>query len=154
VYLIEAISEKDYMKEQIELLKKHISNLLATDDERDIKLLEKDLKERFNELQNLYKKYQKFLAVIERAKASINIQFENTTLTLGEALIFRDSLIEKLNDISYIYNKALEQTNKHLVIDIETLLDLINELRLDIKTLNYKINKAYWTTTISGGDKS
>jgi len=154
VYLIEAISEKDYMKEQIELLKKHISNLLATDDERDIKLLEKDLKERFNELQNLYKKYQKFLAVIERAKASINIQFENTTLTLGEALIFRDSLIEKLNDINYIYNKALEQTNKHLVIDIETLLDLINELRLDIKTLNYKINKAYWTTTISGGDKS
>lgn len=154
MYLIEAISEKDYMKEQIELLKKHISNLLATDDERDIKLLEKDLKERFNELQNLYKKYQKFLAVIERAKASINIQFENTTLTLGEALIFRDSLIEKLNDISYIYNKALEQTNKHLVIDIETLLDLINELRLDIKTLNYKINKAYWTTTISGGDKS
>lgn len=154
MYLIEAISEKDYMKEQIELLKKHISNLLATDDERDIKLLEKDLKERFNELQNLYKKYQKFLAVIERAKASINIQFENTTLTLGEALIFRDSLIEKLNDINYIYNKALEQTNKHLVIDIETLLDLINELRLDIKTLNYKINKAYWTTTISGGDKS
>jgi len=154
VYLIEAVLEKDYVKGQIQLIRKHISNLLATEDERDIKLLEKDLKKRFDELQVLYKKYQKFLAVIEKAKASINIQFNDTTVTLGEALIFRDSLVEKLNDVSYIYNNALEQKSNHLVIDIETLLDLINELRLDIKTLDYKIHQAYWSATISGGDKS
>lgn len=154
MYVIEAVSEKDYIKEQIELLRKHISALLATDDERDIKLLEKDLKKRFNELRELYKKYQKFLTVVERAKASINIQFEDTTLTLGEALSFRDSLVEKLNDVKYIYDKALEQVDKYLIIDIEALLDLMNELRLDIKTLNYKITKAYWTATISGGNKN
>jgi len=154
MYLIEAVSEKDYIEYQISLIRKHISNLLATNDERDVKLLEKDLTKRFDELQSLYKRYQRFLAAVEKAKASINIQFDDATLTLGEAISFRDSLVKKLEDVTYIYDEALKQSGKHLVIDIETLFDLINDLRLDIKTLDYKIQQAYWNTDISGGDKS
>jgi len=148
--LAEAIKEKDYIKKSINSLEEYLYSIMVVQDKTEFKMNKSLIDGRLDELRDLYKKYQQFSVTIERAKAKASIKVNDTKLSLLDAIAVKNAMESKLetfeNLISYAYDK-----NSHgiLYIDIDDLFKEIEDIKIDIKTLDSEIEYAYWNIEVS-----
>jgi hypothetical protein len=149
--LSEAIKEKEYIEGLIYDLKDYIKSLTSVRDKSDLKMAKNSVDGRLEELRELYKRYQKFCTIIERAKDASAIKLNDTEINLTDAVVIRDSMQHKLKVLSSIAHNAMSKENEgfHICVDLEDLFDELNDLRLDIKTLNSQIEYAFWNIEVS-----
>jgi len=146
--LAEALIEKNYISKSIDNLYSTIRDLSIVYDKSDIKFNEEQLKNKFEELEKLYTKYQQFSIMICRAK-SVTIVINETEISLRDAIVIRDIMNSKLNRL---YNFSLVAVKKDpsdiVCVDKEELEEMIEILRSDIKTLDIKIQNKLWNTKV------
>lgn len=141
--LAEAIIEKEYIEESIGGVNKYIYNLLKTDKAKlDGYIVEKKLKE----LNNLYREYQRFAISIGRAESQAMIKINDMELSLRDCRIMEDAMYEKLGDFEDILKNS--QNNGMGDILYGNIVGDIEEIRLDIKTIDTKIQYALWNIEI------
>jgi len=146
--LAEALIEKNYISKSIDNLYSTIRDLSIVYDKSDIKFNEEQLKNKFEELEKLYTKYQQFSIMICRAK-SVTIVINETEISLRDAIVIRDIMNSKLNRL---YNFSLVAVKKDpsdiVCVDKEELEEMVEILRADIKTLDIKIQNKLWNTKV------
>jgi len=142
--LAQAIKEKDFIEDSIYALQQHIVNTSVLEDATDAKTLTALIKNRFEELRNLYKKYQNFCVSIERAKAAAFIEVQSNKLSLLDALVIKQVFENKLRILEGIYEHSL----KNSCIDLNDLFKEVESTRLDIKTLGTEIEFATWEVEV------
>ena len=142
--LAEAIKEKEFIEDSINSLQHHIVNTAGVDNTTDSKTLLTLIKSRFEELRNLYKKYQNFCVSIERAKAGAFIEVQSNKLSLLDALVIKQVFENKLNVLEEIYECSL----KNSCIDLNDLFKEVETARLDVKTLGVEIEFAMWEVEV------
>ena len=136
--LAEAIAEKEYIKESIRDLQNYITALSFEGDQDSIsKYIE--------ELDELYKRYQKFSISIDRTKNSTVIKLNDTELNLSDAYIIHESMEYKLS----VYESILDQNFEREGIYPKILLKELEKARLDAKTIGTEINYALWNVETS-----
>jgi len=146
--LAEALIEKDYINESISSLYNTIKDLSIVYDKSDIKFNKEQLKNKFEDLEELYTKYQQFSIMICRAK-SVNIVINETEISLRDAMVIRDIMDSKLDHFSnLLFEVAKENPDKMVCVDKEELEETIKMLRSDIKTLDIKIQNKLWNTKV------
>ena len=146
--LAEALIEKDYISKSIDSLYNTIRDLSIVYDKGDVRFNKDQLKDKFEELEDLYTKYQQFGIMISRAE-SITIVINETEISLRDAILIKDIMHKKLNRfIDVSYEIAGESTDSIICIDKEELEKMIKILRLDIKTLDIKIQNKLWNTEV------
>jgi hypothetical protein len=151
MYLAELIKEKDYVESSIYDLRDHILHLATLKDKSDYKENKFSLDQRLKELEALHLKYQQFSVSIERAKSKTKIKVNDTELSLTDAITLKESLEYKLQSLEYILDTAIIFERKGegiLIVDSDGLFDLIEETRLDIKTIESQIDMAIWKTEV------
>jgi hypothetical protein len=151
MYLAELIKEKDYVESSIYDLRDHILHLAILKDKSDYKENKFSLDQRLKELEALHLKYQQFSVSIERAKSKTKIKVNDTELSLTDAITLKESLEYKLQSLEYILDTAIIFERKGegiLIVDSDGLFDLIEETRLDIKTIESQIDMAIWKTEV------
>ena len=137
--LAEALIEKDYIDKYINSLYNTIKDLSIVYDKSDVKFNKDQLKNKFEDLEKLYTKYQQFNIVISRAE-SVTVIMNETEISLRDAILIRDIMHKKLNRlINVSYEVARESADSIVCIDKEELENMMEMLRLDIKTLDIKI---------------
>jgi hypothetical protein len=142
--LAEAIKEKDFIEDSIYALQQHIVNTSVLENATDAKTLTALIKNRFEELRNLYKKYQNFCISIERAKAAAFIEVQSNKLSLLDALVIKQVFENKLRILEGIYEHSL----KNSCVDLNDLFKELESIRLDIKTLGTEIEFATWEVEV------
>jgi len=146
--LAEALIEKDYISKSIDSLCNTIRDLSIVYDKGDVGLNKEQLKDKFEELEELYTKYQQFSIMISRAE-SVIVVINETEISLRDAILIKDIMHKKLNRlIDVSYEIAGESTDSIICIDKEELEKMIKILRLDIKTLDIKIQNKLWNTEV------
>lgn len=148
--LAEAIKEKDYIKESIDSLKDYIKSLSTVQDKTEFKINKTLIEGRLDELKDLYKRYQQFSVTIERAKAKASIKVNDTELSLLDATAVRNAMNSKLETFENLMGYAYDKNGHGLLcIDIEELFKEIEDIKIDIKTLDSEIEYAYWNIEVS-----
>jgi len=150
--LAEAIREKDYIEESIDGLEDYIKNLMVVKDKTEFKINKTLIEGRLEELKDLYKKYQQFSVTIERAKARASIKVNDTTLSLLDAVAIKTVMDLKLCSFSSLLMYASANNRNSdgvLCIDMDELFKGLENIRIDIKTLNSEIEYAYWNIEVS-----
>lgn len=144
--LAEAILEKEYIGKSIKKVNDYIYYNLSIDDEANKLLVEKKLKE----LDDLYKKHQQFNITIDRTKFQAKLKINDMELTLRDAETIKESMERKLANLENFLHKALRDMSddKIMYLETESLLATIEEMRLDIKTIDIKIQYVMWNTEI------
>jgi len=146
--LAEALIEKDYINKSINSLYNVIKDISIVYDKSDIKFNKEQLKNKFEELEKLYTKYQQFSVMICRAK-SANIVINETEISLRDAIVIRDIMNTKLNRlINFSLSVVKKDIDSIICIDKEELEKMIEILGSDIKTLDIKIQNKLWTTKV------
>jgi len=146
--LAEALIEKDYISKSIDSLYNTMRDLSIVYDKVDVISNKDQLRVKFEELEDLYTKYQQFGIMISRAE-SITIVINETEISLRDAILIKDIMHKKLNRlIDVSYEIAGESTDSIICIDKEELEKMIKILRLDIKTLDIKIQNKLWNTEV------
>lgn len=145
--LAEAILEKEYIGRSIKKVNDYIYYNLSVDAEANKLLIEKKLKE----LDDLYKKHQQFDITIDRTKFQAKLKINDMELTLRAAETIKNSMETKLGNLENFLHKALRDMSddKIIYLEIESLLATIEEMGLDIKTIDIKIQYVMWNTEIS-----
>lgn len=145
--LAEAILEKEYIGRLIKKVNNYIYYNLSVDAKANKLLIEKKLKE----LDDLYKKHQQFDITIDRTKFQAKLKINDMELTLRDAETIKNSMETKLGNLENFLHKALRDMSDDKIIYLETesLLATIEEMRLDIKTIDIKIQYVMWNTEIS-----
>ena len=150
--LAEAIREKDYIKESIDGLKEYIKALMTVQDKTEFKINKTLIEGHLEELKELYKKFQQFSVTIVRAKAKASIKVNDTKLSLLDAVTIRDSMYSKLKHFKGLLSHASFKatTSKSILcIDMDELFKEIEDIKVDIKTLDSEIEYAYWNLEVS-----
>jgi len=146
--LAEALIEKDYINKSINSLYNVIKDISIVYDKSDIKFNKEQLKNKFEELEKLYTKYQQFSVMICRAK-SANVVINETEISLRDAIVIRDIMNTKLNRlINFSLSVVKKDIDSIICIDKEELEKMIEILGSDIKTLDIKIQNKLWTTKV------
>ena len=146
--LAEALIEKDYISKSIDSLYNTIRDLSIVYDKGDIKFNEEQLKSKFEDLEELYTKYQQFSIMISRAE-SVTVVINETEISLRDAIVIRDIMSKKLNRlIDVSYETARESAESIICINKEKLEEMIEILRSDVKTLDIKIQNKLWNTEV------
>jgi len=136
--LAEAIKEKDYIKESIRNLQNHI---VVMDADSDTGIADKYMKE----LDELYKRYQKFSISIERSKVSTSIKLNKTQVSLVDAFVIKESMEYKLKVYEGILHGILrKEGDEQGQINPDRLFEEMEKIRLDIKTIEGEIDYALW----------
>jgi len=152
MFLAQAIKEKDYIKESIKSVKDYIKNCMAVRDKTEFKVNKTLIEGHLEDLKELYKKYQQFSVTIERAKAKSSIKVNDTQLTLLDAVSVRDAMYFKLRSFEDLMLRA-SSINAHnegiLCVDIDELFKEIENIKVDIKTLESEMEYAYWHIEVS-----
>jgi len=142
--LAEALIEKEYIEESIDGVNEYIYNLLETDKAKPQReIIEKKIKE----LNNLYREYQRFDISIGRSESRAMIKINDTELSLRDCRIMEDAMYEKLSDFEDILKNS--QNNGMGDILCDAIVDAVGEIRLDIKTIDTKIQSALWNTEVN-----
>jgi len=70
---------------------------------------------------------------------------------LRDAETIKESMERKLGNLEDLLHRALRSAsdNKIVCVEIKSLLATIGEMRLDIKTIDIKIQYVMWNTEIS-----
>jgi len=150
--LAEAIREKDYIKKSIDSLRDYILVSMIVKDKTEFKINKTLVEGRLDELKELYKKYQQFSVTIERAKAKASIKVNDTTLSLLDATAIRNVMGLKLEGYEYLLLEAVRKNelgDLTICIDMDELFKLIENIKMDIKTLESEIDYAYWNVEVS-----
>lgn len=142
--LAEAIIEKEYIEESIDKVNEYICNLLngPSNVGSGRSIIEKKLKE----LDNLYREYQRFTISIGRAESQAMIKINDTELSLRDSRIMEDAMYEKLSDFEDILEKSQNKGVGDILYDDITAA--IEEIRIDIKTIDTKIQYALWNIKV------
>ena len=145
--LAEAILEKEYIGKSIKKVNDYIYYSLSVDAEANKLLIEKKLKE----LDDLYKKHQQFDITIDRTKFQAKLKINDMELTLRDAETIKNSMETKLGNLENFLHKSLRDMSDEIIyLETEPLLvAIIEEMRLDIKTIDIKIQYVMWNTEIS-----
>jgi len=143
--LAEAIIEKEYIEESIDGVNEYIYNLLKYTDRAK---LSKDIIEKgFEELDTLYREYQRFAISISRVESQAMIKINDTELSLRDCRIMEDAMYEKLSNLESIL-EGLQNSGPGDTV-CSSIMAAINEIRLDIKTIDTKIQYALWNTEVN-----
>jgi len=143
--LAEALIEKEYIEESIGRVNEYIYNLLKYTDRAK---LSKDIIEKeFEELNNLYREYQRFAISIGRSESQAMIKINDMKLSLGDCRIMEDAMYEKLSDLESILEGSQNSGPGDIVCS--SIITAIEEIRLDIKTIDVKIQYALWNTEVN-----
>jgi len=146
--LAEALIEKDYIIKSINGLYSVMRSLSIVYDKSDIKFNEEQLKNKFEELEKLYTKYQQLGIMISRAE-SVNIVINETEISLRDAIVIRDIMNSKLNRlINFLVTTVKEDVDSVVCVNKKELEEMVETLRSDIKTLDIKIQNKSWNTEI------
>jgi len=146
--LAEALIEKDYISKSIDNLYSVISDLSIVSDKNTVKLNKDLLEFKFEELEDLYTKYQQFSIMISRAE-SITIVINETEVSLRDARVIRDVMSGKLNRLINFSSETFKKKSDNLIcVDRNELEKMIEMLRSDIKTLDIKIQNKLWSTKV------
>jgi predicted nuclease with TOPRIM domain len=138
--LAELIKEKDYIKESIDNLRNRIVSLSNEGkDSADV------IKKHMEELEELYNKHQRFSISIGRTQGHAFIKVNSAKLSISDAIIIKESMLEKLQDIEIILSGSPYTS----CIDREGLCDDIENIRLDIKTMEGEIDFGFWNVEVS-----
>jgi len=137
--LIEAQDEQKYIVDSINLIVDQIRNLTTSKEE-----YADEIQDLMTKLDELYKKYQQFSISIERTKSKIVLDIDGTNkINLLDALVVLDIMEHRLRTFSYILDIADERSKTDIIpIDMVQLFKEVSQIKLDIKTLTAKINKA------------
>ena len=149
--LAEAILEKEYIGKSIQKVNNYIYNLSVVIASLDAEVNKPLIKKKLEELDDLYKKYQQFDITINRTKSQAVLKINDMELTLMESETIKKSMERKLGNLEDVLHRALKgiSDDKIVCVGIEFLLTIIDELRLDIKTIDGKIQYVMWNTEIS-----
>ncbi len=142
--LSEAIIEKEYIEESIDKVNEYVYNLLNSSSNigSGRSIIEKKLKE----LDNLYREYQRFAISVGRAESQAMIKINDTELSLRDSRIMEDAMYEKLSDFEDILEKSQNKGIGDILYDDITAA--IEEIRIDIKTIDTKIQYALWNIKV------
>lgn len=148
--LAEAIREKDYIKESIDSLEGYIQTLMIVQDKTEFKVNKTLIEGRLEELKELYKKFQQFSVTIARAKAKASIKVNDTKLSLLDAVSVKEVMNLKLSSFEMLLSSAeIKDGAGVLCIDTDELFKEIENIKVDIKTLDSEIEYAYWNIEVS-----
>lgn len=148
--LAEANREKDYIKESINSLEEYLYSLMVVQDKTEFKMSKSLIEGRLEELKELYKKYQQFSVTIERAKAKASIKVNDTKLSLLDATAVRNAMDSKLETFENLMGVAYEKNRIGILcLDIDELFKEVENIKIDIKTLDSEIEYAYWNIEVS-----
>jgi len=148
--LAEAIREKDYIKESIDSLEGYIQTLMVVQDKTEFKINKTLIEGRLEELKELYKKFQQFSVTIARAKAKASIKVNDTKLSLLDAVSIKEAMNLKLDSFEMLLTSAEFKIGAGvLCIDVDDLFKEIENIKIDIKTLDSEIEYAYWNIEVS-----
>jgi len=149
--LAEAILEKEYIGKSIQKVNNYIYNLSVVIASLDAEVNKPLIKKKLEELDDLYKKHQQFDITINRIKSQAVLKINDMELTLMESETIKKSMERKLGNLEDVLHRALKgiSDDKIVCVGIEFLLTIIDELRLDIKTIDGKIQYVMWNTEIS-----
>jgi len=146
--LAEALIEKDYISKSIDSLYNILKDLSIVYDKSDIKFNKEQLKDKFEDLEKLYTKYQQFSIMICRAK-SVTVVINETEISLRDAIVIRDIMNSKLDRLNNFSLAAVKKDTDNIVcVDKEELEEMIEILRADIKTLDIRIQNKLWNTEV------
>lgn len=144
--LIDLIREKEYIEQTIKRKGEYLRNIVCTP--TCAKHLYGDT---FRLLEDLYKQRQQYIISIERARHNTIIQLNDAKLSLVDAEIVRDNMALKLKfyeDLMYYY-MLISDDYEVAVEDIKDLQEVVDQLTLDIKTLEDEINYALQNVEVS-----
>lgn len=144
--LIDLIREKEYIEQTIKRKGEYLRNIVCTP--TCAKHLYGDT---FQLLEDLYKQRQQYIISIERARHNTIIQLNDAKLSLVDAEIVRDNMALKLKfyeDLMYYY-MLISDDYEVAVEDIKDLQEVVDQLTLDIKTLEDEINYALQNVEVS-----
>lgn len=148
--LAEAIREKDYIKESIDSLERYIQTLMVVQDKTEFKANKTLIEGRLEELKELYKKFQQFSVTIARAKAKASIKVNDTKLNLLDAVSIKEAMnLKLLNFEILLASTEIKAGGGILCIDVDELFKEIENIKIDIKTLDSEIEYAYWNIEVS-----
>lgn len=148
--LAEAIREKDYIKESIDNLGRYIQTLMIVQDKTEFKINKTLIEGRLEELKELYKKFQQFSVTIARAKAKASIKVNDTKLSLLDAVSIKEAMSLKLLNFEILLaSTEIKSGAGVLCIDADGLFKEIENIKIDIKTLDSEIEYAYWNIEVS-----
>jgi len=136
--LAEAIREKAYIEESIRDLQKYMIALSIEGDQDSISGC-------MRELDELYSRYQKFSVSINRTKNSTTIKINDTKLNLSDAYIIQRSMEHRLS----VYQNILDTSFDREGVYPKILLEELERIRLDVKTIGAEINYAIWNVETS-----
>lgn len=149
--LSEAMIEKDNVKESIDRIYIYLTNLLVAQDKSISNVNEKIINQKFEELNELFNKYQHHKVVLNRVSSQTVIKVKDTELMLGDAIIVKKAMVDKLE----IFEKLLKRlftytkTSKYIIcVDIAELIKIVEDIKSDIETLNVKIQQTLWNTEV------
>ena len=148
--LAEAIREKDYIKESIDSLEGYIQTLMVVKDKTEFKVNKTLIEGRLEELKELYKKFQQFSVTIARAKAKASIKVNDTKLSLLDAVSIKEAMNLKLRSFdALLFSAEIKDDGSVLCIDTDELFKELENIKIDIKTLDSEIEYAYWNVEVS-----
>lgn len=148
--LAEAIREKDYIKESIDSLGGYIQTLMVVQDKTEFKTNKTLIEGRLEELKELYKKFQQFSVTIARAKAKASIKVNDTKLSLLDAVSIKEVMNLKLLSFEMLLSfSEIKAGTGVLCVDTDELFKEIENIKIDIKTLDSEIEYAYWNIEVS-----
>ena len=147
MFLAEAIKEKDYIKKSIDRLHNRILWLSVTTSESDSKLNSELINNKLEELEKLYKEYQKYSIITQRAKGAVKIKLNDGEFSIADA----ESLIQVLKNKLECFQSLIEKvegsnTDPSNIVclnikDIDIKTDMLEK---DIKTIRLSVDKSLW----------
>lgn len=151
MFLAEAVREKDYFSDSINRLQNRIKGLSVALKESDSKLNKELLDNKLEELDKLYKEYQKYSIIVTRAKAAIKIKLNEDEFSIADA----ENLVEVLKyKLEFFTDLVIKSEGSNLdpsnivCTDLKKLDKNIEALRKDIRIIESGISKATWSIEI------
>lgn len=149
--LSEAMIEKDSIKDSINRICIYLTNLLVAQDKSISNVNEKIINQKFEELDELFNKYQHYRVVLNRASSQTVIKVKDTELTLGDAIVVKEAMINKLEIFEDLLKRLFKYTkfSKYIIcVDIEVLIKIVENIKSDVETLDIKIQQTLWNTEV------
>jgi hypothetical protein len=145
--LAEVLIERDYIISLIDSLSNAIRTLVTY--MGDEGLNKEKLEKLFERFEELYTKYQQFEIMISRAQAFAIVVINETEISLKDALIIRDIMNDKLKRLTnFLQGIGESRVDKTARIGVDNIEEMIDMIRLDIKTLDIKIHGKTWITEV------
>lgn len=151
MFLAEAVKEKDYLKESITKLCNRVKWLSITIDVSDAKLNKELVINKLEELDKLYKDYQKYKIIVTRAKAKIVLNLNDDEFSIADA----ENLVEVLEDKLLFFETLIttvEGSNSGpsnmVCVDLKNIDNDVTLLRSDIRAIEQSIERVLWSTEI------